>query len=78
LHGAYHAFNGLVRVTLIRYGADYRLPKGGHNYINVYSEMLLQICMEYPGLPDALVLEAAQIRFFYAGLRAQLIKQTGS
>jgi len=77
VHGTCYAFNGLVRTTLIRHGAEERLKDGAHTYINVYTDMLLQICMEYPGLPDAMALEASQIRFFYAGLRAQLIKQTG-
>ncbi len=74
--GIDNAFNGLVRTTLIRHGCEERLPNGDHTFIVVYSEMLLQICMEYSGLPDALILEAPQIRFFYAGLRKQLIKQT--
>jgi hypothetical protein len=34
--------------------------------------MLLQICREYPGLPDARALTMAEIRFFYEGLRSEL------
>jgi hypothetical protein len=36
--------------------------------------MLLQICMDYPGLPDPRTLTVSDIRFFYNGLRKTLKK----
>jgi hypothetical protein len=36
--------------------------------------MLIQICKEYNGLPDARELKSHEIRFFYEGLRAELKK----
>jgi hypothetical protein len=38
--------------------------------------MLLQICMEYPSLPDPRTLTITEIRFFYNGLRPTLKKHT--
>lgn len=38
--------------------------------------MLLQICREYPGLPDPRGLELREILFFYNGLRPELRKHT--
>lgn len=38
--------------------------------------MLLQICREYPGLPDPRTLSLTEIRFFYEGLRAELKRHT--
>lgn len=38
--------------------------------------MLLQICSDYPGLPDPRTLSLDEIRFFYAGLRPGLKKHT--
>jgi len=40
--------------------------------VAVYSEMLLQIAREYPGLPDPRTMELEEIRFFYNGLRGDL------
>lgn len=48
----------------------------GHYRIPAYTEMLLQICMDYPGLPDPRTLTLKEIRFFYEGLRSQLIEHT--
>jgi len=45
---------------------------------NVYEEMLLQITMDYPGLPDPRTLRNRQIKFFYEGLRLGLRKHTKS
>lgn len=42
--------------------------------VNVYREMLLQICRDYHSLPDPRSLSLAEIRFFYEGLRPELIK----
>lgn len=78
MRGTFLAFNGLVRALVIRRGADERLPKGGHTFQPVYTEMLLQISRDYPGLPDARTLRAHEIRFFYDGLRAELKQHTGA
>lgn len=43
---------------------------------HVYREMLLQICRDYPGLPDPRTLTMSQIRFFYEGLRSELLEAT--
>jgi len=45
---------------------------------NVYSSMLLQICMDYSGIPDPRTLTASEIRFFYNGLRGDLRKRKES
>ncbi len=42
----------------------------------VYTEMLLQICRNYPGLPDARSLTNSEIRFFYEGIRMELRSNT--
>jgi hypothetical protein len=66
----------------VRNGADDRLPRDGksklatHTARIVYREMLLQICMSYPGLPDPRTLTLAQIRFFYDGMRPSLHAST--
>ncbi len=65
------AFFGVaVGTPVVRRGADERLPQ--HTLFRVYQEMLLQICRDYPGLPDPRTLTMAEIRFFYDGLRAEL------
>jgi len=67
-----------VRTQLVRFGADARLPadretgKATHTLVTVYSEMLLQVCRNYPGIPDARSLTMAEIRFFYEGARVEL------
>lgn len=38
--------------------------------------MLLQICREYPGLPDPRTLTLNEIRFFYDDLRLELKTRT--
>lgn len=76
MYGNLYAFNGLVRVQLVRNGADEKLPNGKHTFATVYGEMLLQICRDYPSLPDVRTLKASEIRFFYNGLRGEL-KQHG-
>jgi len=48
----------------------------GGTFAEVYGVMLLQICRDYPGLPDPRTLRATEIRFFYDGLRAELTKHT--
>src|SRR6185369_3200227 len=73
-----------VRVVdlIVRNGADARLPRDAktgaerHTLVPVYSEMLLQICSDYPSLGDPRQLTLAEIRFFYNGLRKSLHKHT--
>lgn len=49
----------------------------GGNYAHVvYTEMLLQIARDYSGLPDARTLKVSEIKFFYEGLRAELLRGT--
>ena len=76
MHGVIFAFNGLVRTLLVRNGVDEKIPKGGHIYHVVYKEMILQICRDFSGLPDARTLKAHEIRFFYDGLRGELKEHT--
>ena len=47
-----------------------------HSTAAVYGEMLLQIMMDYPALPDAFNLTLRQILFFYNGRRGSLKKAT--
>lgn len=35
--------------------------------------MLVQICLDYSSLPDARTLELPEIRFWYNGIRSQLL-----
>ncbi len=42
----------------------------------VYTEMLLQISRDYPGLPDSRTLKAHEIRFYYEGVREELKSHT--
>jgi len=72
MHGVISAFNGLVAVDLVRRGDDEKLLNGEHIFQIVYSEMLLQVCRDYSGLPDPRTLKAHEIRFFYNGLRPEL------
>lgn len=44
--------------------------------MTVYSEMLLQVSREYPGIPDPRTMTLEEIRFFYSGLRNDLQKLT--
>lgn len=66
----------------MRHGEDERLQPdretgaSRHTMVPVYSEMLLQICRDFPGLPDARRLSLSEIRFFYEGLRPELKKHT--
>lgn len=53
-------------------GQEVEITRSTHNFANVYREMLLQICSEYPALGDFRVLTDAEIRFFYDGLRGRL------
>lgn len=60
----------------MRRGDDESLPKGGHIFQAVYTEMMLQVCRDYPGIPDVRSMRAHEIRFFYEGLRAELKEHT--
>jgi hypothetical protein len=42
----------------------------------VYREMLLQACLDYPGIGDFRVLTDAELRFFYNGIRQNLQQRT--
>ena len=50
--------------------------EGGNTRANVYCDMLLQVCRDYPGLPDPRTLTASEIRFFYEPLRPELCEAT--
>ena len=63
---------GLALTPLVRHGVDEFLTRGRHRIVTVYSEMLLQVSREYPGLPDPRTLTIEEIRFFYEGLRGDL------
>ena len=76
MRGIVCAFNGLVCTDLVLHGADAKLEKGDHVFQAVYMIMLLQICRDYHGLPDAKKLKAHEIRFFYDGLRIELREHT--
>lgn len=76
MYGDNYAFFGVVRAPLVRNGEDVQLPKRGHVAQVVYPEMILQVCRDYPGLPDIRELKAHQIRFFYDGLRTELKQST--
>lgn len=76
MRGAFRAVDGLIRVPLVRSGADYWHPQRGHTADRVHREMLLQVCRDYPGLPDPRTLKAREIRFFFEGLRAELKEHT--
>lgn len=76
-------FFGLeVGALLVRSGHDARLRPDRetgascHTLVPVYSEMLLQICRDYAGLPDPRTLTLNEIRFFYAPLRKELREHT--
>lgn len=58
----------------MRNGADYRLPKNQNIFYNVYSIMLLQIVRDFAGLPDYRTLKAHEIRYFYNGLKPELLE----
>lgn len=77
MRGIVRAFNGLVRSKVVRRGENEKLRNDTNVFNVVYGEMLLQICRDYSGLPDARTLKAHEILFFYNGLRSELIKHTG-
>lgn len=52
------------------------LKDGYHTRVNVYSEMLLQVVRDYPGIGDFRLLTEDEIEFFYDALRPELRKAT--
>lgn len=65
-----------MTVPLVRWGEDFKHPQRGHTASRVYTEMLLQVCRDYPGLPDPRTLRGHEIRFFYEGLREEIKRAT--
>jgi hypothetical protein len=61
---------------LVRGGADHKHGKGAHTLLTVHREMHLQICRDYPALPDPRTLTFSEIRYFYEGLRLELRERT--
>lgn len=47
-----------------------------HSSLNVYGEMLGQICRDYSGLPDYRTLGIREIVWFYDRLRPELVQAT--
>ena len=76
MYGNLYPFFGPVKIQLVRFGGDAKLQKGQHNFINVYTEMLLQICRDYSTLPDIRTITISEIRFFYNGIRSELKSHT--
>ena len=71
-----YPFFGPVKTKLVRFGEDSKLKKGEHNFLNVYTEMLLQISRDYSTLPDIRTMSITEIRFFYDGLRGEIKAHT--
>ena len=66
-----------MRTRLVRNGVEEPIPErgeGGNTFFNVYTVMFWQIYREYSGLPDMYTIKASAIRFFYDGLRKELLK----
>ena len=61
---------------IVRSGENFTHPKGCHTFAAVYTEMMFQICRDYPGLPDPRTLKAHEILFFYNGVRDELKSHT--
>ena len=60
----------------MRRGENEKLKDHDNVFSVVYGEMFLQICRDYPGLPNARTIKAREILFFYNGLRPELQKHT--
>ena len=67
----------MTRTCLVIGGYTSPIPErdGGNRFDSVYYAMMLQICREYPGLPDVRTMRASQIKSFYDALRAELEKR---
>ena len=76
MRGTFRLVDGLTATSLIRRGGEWKHPKRGHKIDLVYTEMFLQISRDYPSLPDVRTLKFREIRFFYDGLRNELIEHT--
>jgi hypothetical protein len=67
---------------LVRGGGDFRFPEDikarsyGHTLPNVYGEMMMQVAMDFPSLPDVRSMTLSDIRYWFNGLRAALKKRT--
>lgn len=72
--GGHGTFFGRIKTPLVRGGIDFHFSD--HSSYRVHSEMMLQVCRDYAGLPDVRGLPLHQIRFFYEGLRAELKEHT--
>lgn len=62
----------------MRLPRDRETGRPRHNIPAVYGEMLLEICRDYPGLPDPRTLSMDDIRFFFEGMRPSLKEATGA
>ncbi len=69
----------MTRTLLVINGAESPMPQrdGGNLFTSVYRSMLLQICRDFPGLPDVRALSAGQIKFFYQALKPELMRSNG-
>lgn len=76
MRGAIWAFNGLTPSLVVVNGAvsPFPLRDGGNLWSRVYSTMLVQICLDYPGLPDVRSLKASEIKFFYMARLPELVR----
>lgn len=57
---------------VVRAGSDARLAGAAATY----TEMLLQVARDYPGIPDPRTLRIHEIVWFYNGLRPELKRHT--
>lgn len=77
MHVGNNTFFGVItEPLLVIRGEETKLTKGQHTREVVYSEMLRQVVRDYNGIGDYRKLTAAEIRFFYDGLRAELKEAT--
>jgi hypothetical protein len=60
---------------LVRGGRNVHLEEE-HTRVRVYTEMLLQVVHDYPGIGNWRELSEHEIEFFYDGLRGELKKAT--
>lgn len=72
MSGGGSTFFGVVTIPLVRKGA----PEKGFNRLTVYTEMILQICIYYSGIPDFRTLKMSSIKLFYKGIENELIEAT--
>lgn len=71
-----------MTTEIVRGGTLTKLARDGHTGIRmhtlprVYGIMMLTIAMEYAGCPDVRTMTLSEIRYFYNGIRRQLMAQT--